>query len=56
MRKEQTSGRRGLAERVCLPMVWSDHVFEESVGNDEVFDELVKDIVHSAVLGFNGTS
>ncbi|CEL93697.1 unnamed protein product [Vitrella brassicaformis CCMP3155] len=32
-----------------------DHVFEESASNDEVFDELVKDIVHSAVLGFNGT-
>ncbi|KAL8152097.1 hypothetical protein V2J09_021905 [Rumex salicifolius] len=32
-----------------------DHVFDESCSNSRVYDLLTKDIIHSAVEGFNGT-
>lgn len=38
-----------------LNFLFLDHIFDQDVTNQTIFDKMAKPIVHSAIEGFNGT-
>lgn len=44
-----------LARLINSVFLFLDHIFDQDATNQIIFDKMAKQIVHSAIQGFNGT-